>query len=130
MVTASVIRIEIPLFLLLRSRFLRGFFSGSLFFEAYGFQSVRDAIIAFMTGMLEHRPIDLHKRQFAFPRYFPSGRIVHGEFIADRVIADTGETLDDFHVLAGPAESSLVVEICRFDNQRVSFPMPARVAEP
>ena len=41
-----------------------------------------------------------------------------------------GEALGDFHVFAGAAESDLVVEIGGFDNQRVSFPMTARIAQP
>src|SRR6185295_16032593 len=72
-----------------------GGFGGFLFFAPSPRQRVADAVIALVTGMLEHRSVDLHKRHFAFPRSLPRGGVVHGKFVADRIVADAGEALGD-----------------------------------
>jgi hypothetical protein len=83
-----------------------------------------------MAGVLEDRSIDLHERHLRRPRPFPRRRIGDGELIADLVVAEARKALDHLHVLAGPAECHLVVEVGRLDHQRVAFPVSSRVAEP
>src|SRR5205814_8703158 len=109
---------------------LRSCFGGSLLFGSNSRQGVPDAVIPFVTGMLKYRAIYLHKRQFGFPRSCPRRGIFDREFVTDCLVAGTCEALDDFHVLAGAPERSLVVEVGCLDNQRISFPAAPRVAQP
>src|SRR5436309_8896117 len=98
-------------------------------------QKMNDVVVIFMTGVLVHLlvRIDLRPRNDSGPRLGPGFWILNREFVIESVSIDAAEALRDAkgfrigiledHPIVGP-------EIRRFDDQRIPFPMTARVAQP
>ena len=83
-----------------------------------------------VTGVLEERPLGRAPRHHRAPRPRPDARVSHREGILDGVFAAPGEPLDDVAVDARPDKVRLGVEVLRLDDERVSFPVAARHAQP
>ena len=69
-------------------------------------------------------------RDFGRPGPGPGGGILDRERVVDRVRVDAREPLVDVQRRRGDSEPRLVVEVGRVDDQRVAFPVAARVAVP
>src|SRR5690242_5246332 len=95
----------------LRRFLFRGFFGGALLFRASAGQCVVQAVISFVTRVLEDRSFVLLPRDFRRPRSGPRRGIVDGELIAERLFVDAGEPLGQMHVLARALERELVGEV-------------------
>src|SRR4030095_1437228 len=105
-------------------------FGSPLLFGSRTREDVRQAVVAFVTRVLEERPNGFRPGHFGRPWPRPRRRIVDRELISDRVLVHAREALDQVQVLTGPLERVLAVEIRRFDDERVPFPTPAIAAGP
>src|SRR5439155_1415226 len=72
----------------------------------------------------------LLQREGRCPRLRPDGRIVHRKAIRDRVGGGAREALDETQALVRSAEARLVEHVHRLDDERVTLPAPARIAQP
>src|SRR5438128_1465802 len=126
--TARLISIESPSSF--RGFLFRGFLGGSLLLCPSARQGVVQAIIPFVTGVLEYRTCRLLPGYLRGPGSCPRRRIFDCELIADRVRIHAREALGQTHVLARALERELVREIRRFDNQRLALPMTAVAPRP
>src|SRR5262249_24299523 len=60
----------------------------------------------------------------------PHGGVFDGDFVFERIRAGPRPTLDQVEVLARALKIGLRAGICHVDDERINFPMPARVAIP
>src|SRR5262245_4607103 len=89
-------------------------------------------VISLMARILVELVARLAMRPCVFtrPRLIPGRGILDREPVQQRFVVDTGEPLGHLELLRRPAEAGLIVEVCRFDDQRITFPAADRVAEP
>src|SRR5215831_6807267 len=81
-----------------------------------------------MAGVFEERTLASRHRNFHSPWLRKSLRVVDRELVQKRVGINTLETFRQPHVFACATESSSVREIRRLHDERVAFPMAARVS--
>src|SRR2546428_7654786 len=115
---------------------LRGFCSGFIV-GASAFEEVYEAVVPLVTGVLEDRPIKPADGYFPRPGSRPRRGVLDREFVTDPVCIDASEALDHMQRVAGqdvlssvprgPSEIGLVGEVGRVDDQRVAFPVTARI---
>src|SRR6185436_17000950 len=105
---------------------LRGLFLG----VASAPEDARHAVVAFMAGILEQRPLGGDHRNFRAPWPGPCGGIVNRKLVEDPVGADAREAFDDMQRCTRSLERGPVGEIRRVDDERVALPAAARVAGP
>ena len=83
-----------------------------------------------MTGVFVNRTLGGVQGNFPGPGACKRRGILDPELIQDLVRFDAGEALDHVQVLIGAAEADLTVVICGVDDQRLAFPVAARVSQP
>src|SRR2546428_6083928 len=93
-------------------------------------QCVRQAVVAFVAGMLKDRSHGLFEEDLCGPGFCPGRRIIDGELIANRVFVRACETLDHMHLLAGALENRLVREVGAVNDQRIAFLAAGMIADP
>src|SRR6266849_5935367 len=86
--------------------------------------------VAFVTRVLEERTFRLRHGNRCAPGLRPRRRVIGRELVLDRVVAGTGEALDQMKMLAGASEVCLVRKVDGIDDQRIARPVAARVAHP
>src|SRR5262249_53028212 len=93
--------------------------------------------IALVTGILVHGRGAPHHRHRDRPGPRVHGWRIHGELIIDRVGARTREALDQSEItthakveIIRRSSKDLVVDVGRFDDECLAFPVAARIAEP
>ena len=82
-----------------------------------------------MAGVLKYGSVGSGDRHFRFPRLCPRVRVLDREFVFHRFLARASEAFGQLEIAAGSLKSNFVVEVCRFDNKSVSFPVSARIAQ-
>src|SRR5262245_43502810 len=96
-------------------------------------QNSRHGVIAFVTGVFEHMLLGTAEGNLSGPGLRVEDRIIHLEGVVDHVIRNAPESLGHL-ALVGNREGShplmAYAEITRDDDQRVTFPVADRVAEP
>src|SRR5215472_12232059 len=111
---------------LTRSRFLR----------ASASQDVFHRVITFMAGVLVDGFVDASHRNRCRPGPGVSGGIIHGVAEVDRAVVDAAKLLDNMQSRARrPAaiegcKTNLIAIVRGVHNERISLPMPYRVALP
>src|SRR5262245_60335486 len=80
-----------------------------------------------MAGVFEERTLASSHGNFHGPWLRKCLRVIDCELVQKRVGIKALETFGQPHVFARATESSSVREIRRLDNERVAFPMAARV---
>src|SRR5262245_58068170 len=83
-----------------------------------------------MARVFKKSTLALRHRNLDCPGPCPRIRIFNSKLINECVGIRPAETFDELHVFAASPERILIRKIRGFDNERVSFPMPARVAFP
>src|SRR5687767_10813456 len=127
----STARSVLPVWSLLFVPFglLRRFGARPLFFASSS-QNSRQRIVAFVTGVFVEVSSRRVERHFATPWFFPGGWIFYCELVQDLVLSDPREAFDELRVLRRAAEALFRTKIHRFDDQRIAFPAPHRIAHP
>src|SRR5713101_797521 len=90
---------------------------------------IRQTVISLVTGELEYGALGLHHRKLRFPRSCPGRRIFNREFVADGLFVDAREAFDYMQIFTRSSEVSGIGEISCVDDQRISLPAAARVAQ-
>src|SRR6185436_13509399 len=107
-----------------------------LFRHAFAFcdtGAAKDAghrVVGFVAGVFEDSLAGCLERHFSGPRSPPRVRIVHGEPVLNRVLIRPPETLHDVKIFRRSPEVGLGREVCRVDDEGVTFPPADRVAQP
>src|SRR6185503_10895947 len=103
-----------------------------LFLEDAGpLHDTNHRVISFMARIFVElvARLPMRPRVFTRPRLVPGCGIFNREPVQQRLIVDTGEPLSHLELFRRTAEAGLVIEVRRFDNQRITFPAADRVAE-
>ena len=97
-------------------------------------EDVQQAVIALVARVLVERSHDLGHRDRCRPRLREGRRIVDRDLVVHRTGTESREALDDATLLAGAIDSHVslvdVGEIDRLNDERIAFPVAARVAQP
>src|SRR5579871_147433 len=95
-------------------------------------QRVQHHVIAFVAGVLVDHIVRIELvGHVDLPRLHPRPWIADGDIVAELVWRGAREPLDNHEGIRSgttAADSNLAVEIGRFHDERVAFPMPARIA--
>src|SRR4051794_11617736 len=97
------------------------------FFDTRGAQDVRQAVVALVASVLVNGTLRLQERHFSRPRPGPGRGVVHGEGVGDGVGPDAREALRHLDGRGRIPEAHAIVEVRRFDDERVALPVAARV---
>src|SRR5689334_20786714 len=110
-------------------------FMGSLGSLDFGFllarspENPRHSIVPLMACVFVNRSSRLSHGNRGSPRLGKSRRILHREFVSERIRVRAGESLCQSHVRSGAAEVRLVREIAGLHHQRIAFPVSPRIAQ-
>src|SRR3954453_7523321 len=96
-----------------------------LFRRACAAQIVPQTVIAFRTGVLKDRTVDLRHENLTAPGFLPGGRIRDRKLIRNSVGIGSCEPFHHMQVLAGAPERGPVGEVGGIHDQRIAFPVPA-----
>src|SRR5207247_7694959 len=94
---------------------------------AGGREDVVEAVISLVAGELVHRVLRVRHRQVERPRFRPRRGIGDGDLVDQRAAIGAREFFDEARVLAAVEGSSLGSEVRGLDDQRLAFPVAARV---
>src|SRR5438105_12929492 len=72
---------------------------------------VHQTVVLFMAGELEESRLDARPEHFRRPRPDPRRRILHREFVFERLRVRDGETLDKMHAGGRPAPLAARIEV-------------------
>ena len=86
---------------------------------------VTDVVIALVAGILEHRTLGRHHRDFGAPGPVPGGGVFDGERVMDPIVRYAGKPLHHLEVVARTLPRGLVVEVAALDDKGVTLPMSA-----
>src|SRR5262245_10997594 len=100
-----------------------------LFLRSSSLQRREHSDVPFVAGVLVNDSVERRHRVDGGPRLREGSGILHGELVVEGIGGRAREPLDELQSLARPPEVVAVVEIRRLDDERVAFPMTARIAK-
>src|SRR5207253_4219494 len=103
---------------------------GLALLEAVAAKHVGDRLVPFVARVLVDQFVLQLQRNHHGPRRGPRRRVVHRELVFEDLRPDAREALGEPQVLVRPREIALRREVRRVDDERVAFPVSARVAVP
>ena len=107
-------------------------------------EDVHHSVVSFVAGVLEERSRGTHRHRYG-PGPSKSRGVLDRKLIVKRFGVDSSKSFNESQILRGPPQCAVrivegvdareqrersVGEVNRFDNERVSFPMPTRIAHP